>query len=437
MRFSHKGRVISESNRYVSELVIVFIGLQIGGLRHCRVRISFAFSMTSANNIRKALCFLILNFIMSSLSELNFLKEIGFQTRDSTAGLYISSRTSSVWQFVFDALTVHVPLLAICYAFVKNLWGSYLTSRTCTKVVFYGVPYTYAAICLLWLLDDFDTMQSLCIPGPTQKFARLVIPRTVYSVVVFQFVLLLCSGMDKRMYSQIQLQTLFKEISLALVAVFSGLILLLLGRHGPIVAVTAGLEAWCILEKQSYAALEHCQADKNQSLCASPQQCDVDKKALVDYLPATVQWSLFSVQVFFCTGHRCTFDGLRYAAAFIGFDHFNIYRQGTLLALDTYGASHILSILSLPLLVSKETPARQAISFSEFYRMRLSQALLMFQLVRTITTTFTTLCVTIQRRHLMVWGLFAPKYVFDAIGLLVTDIGVLFEILYVMWTFLH
>ncbi|KMS99732.1 hypothetical protein BVRB_1g021000 [Beta vulgaris subsp. vulgaris] len=32
------------------------------------------------------------------------------------------------------------------------------------------------------------------------------------------------------------------------------------------------------------------------------------------------------------------------------------------------------------------------------------------------------LCVTIQRRHLMVWGLFAPKYVFDVVGLILTDV---------------
>ncbi|GJN37813.1 hypothetical protein PR202_gb26804 [Eleusine coracana subsp. coracana] len=45
---------------------------------------------------------------------------------------------------------------------------------------------------------------------------------------------------------------------------------------------------------------------------------------------------------------RCTFDGLRYGAAFIGFDHFQIIRQGLLLSIDTFGVSHILPILSLP-----------------------------------------------------------------------------------------
>jgi phosphatidylinositol glycan class O len=37
----------------------------------------------------------------------------------------------------------------------------------------------------------------------------------------------------------------------------------------------------------------------------------------VDPLPVT-QWNLLAVCLFFCTGHWCAFDGLRYGAAFIG-----------------------------------------------------------------------------------------------------------------------
>jgi len=61
-----------------------------------------------------------------------------------------------------------------------------------------------------------------------------------------------------------------------------------------------------------------------------------------------IQWSFLAVCLFYLTGHWCTFDGLRYGAAFIGFDHFHIIRQGLLLSIDTFGVSHILPILSLP-----------------------------------------------------------------------------------------
>jgi GPI ethanolamine phosphate transferase 3 subunit O len=86
----------------------------------------------------------------------------------------------------------------------------------------------------------------------------------------------------------------------------------------------------------------------------------------------------------------------------------------------------------------------------------------MYGLITAVTATLTVICVTIQRRHLMVnvpnlflcfqgfglcsscafdvtrrisinlqvWGLFAPKYVFDAIGLLLTDLLICLASLY-------
>lgn len=92
------------------------------------------------------------------------------------------------------------------------------------------------------------------------------------------------------------------------------------------------------------------------------------------------------------------------------------------------------------------------------------QVYLMYGFITAITTTFTMLCVTIQRRHLMVplllyvfysclhhyvstllepqhhispvtismqvWGLFAPKFVFDVVGLLLCDLLIFLSALY-------
>ncbi|KAL5973435.1 hypothetical protein ACLOJK_030085 [Asimina triloba] len=43
-------------------------------------------------------------------------------------------------------------------------------------------------------------------------------------------------------------------------------------------------------------------------------------------------------------------------------------------------------------------------------------AFLIYGLIASLTTTFTIICVTIQRRHLMVWGLFAPNMELDNVG---------------------
>ncbi|KAF8724064.1 hypothetical protein HU200_021077 [Digitaria exilis] len=102
-----------------------------------------------------------------------------------------------------------------------------------------------------------------------------------------------------------------------------------------------------------------------------------------------------------------------------------------LLSIDTFGVSHILPILSLPFIsmvwyntTSKDNKLKDVILNN------ITQVLLMYGLITAIPATLTIICVTIQRRHLMVWGLFAPKYVFDAIGLLLTDLLICLASLY-------
>ncbi|GAU16760.1 hypothetical protein TSUD_200030 [Trifolium subterraneum] len=132
-----------------------------------------------------------------------------------------------------------------------------------------------------------------------------------------------------------------------------------------------------------------------------------------------MQWSLFATCVFFCSGHWCAFDGLRYGAAFIGFEEFMLVRQAILLAIDTYGFSIILPVFGLPFLVATKYQDNLG---KHFLFTQLSQMYTAYGLITAVVTTFTILCVTIQRRHLMVWGLFAPKFVFDVVELILTDV---------------
>lgn len=143
--------------------------------------------------------------------------------------------------------------------------------------------------------------------------------------------------------------------------------------------------------------------------------------------PLTVtQWSILGVCLFFCTGHWCAFDGLRYGAAFIGFDEFVLVRQAILLTIDTFGLSLILPIFGLPFLVACcRTEYRKHVIFTQ-----LSLVYLLYGLIMATTVTATMVCVAIHRRHLMVWGLFAPKFVFDVVGLVLTDFLICLASLY-------
>lgn len=108
------------------------------------------------------------------------------------------------------------------------------------------------------------------------------------------------------------------------------------------------------------------------------------------------------------------------------FDEFNLIRQAILLTIDTFGFSHIFPIFGLPFLVACCCPPRQT---KRLFSMRLCQVnfllenfiynfngfwavitdtvmfqvYLMYGLITAVSVTFTILCVTIQRRHLMVY----------------------------------
>lgn len=55
----------------------------------------------------------------------------------------------------------------------------------------------------------------------------------------------------------------------------------------------------------------------------------------------------------------------------------------------------------------------------------LLSAALIFLTVRTLNATVSTISAAVQRRHLMVWALFAPKFLFDACILIVCDVSVI------------
>lgn len=244
-----------------------------------------------------------------------------------------------------------------------------------------------------------------------QDIGRNLVPRLVYAVgsgLLVSSVLSQILDQKDRDSNSVASLTIS---TVSMLSSWSPTIMILLGRQGPFVGLICIIGAWCIVKSQKEGQL-YSKSGTSRRFIISPVQ--------------VTQWSLLAVCLFFYTGHWCTFDGLRYGAAFIGFDHFNIIRQGILLAIDTFGVSHIVPILGLPFLVTlhQENKAKGAI-FA-----KLTQVFLIYGLITSVTTTFTIICVTIQRRHLMVWGLFAPKYVFDALGLLLTDILICLASLY-------
>lgn len=351
--------------------------------------------------------FLFLNIILRFGIEFGFSK----QTAGSES-LHIHSlsilpidKGHPLWIRLLEMFPIIVLSMV---TFLMYKFTSSLSSRRYLKLLcIMGTVLSYMLLTVHWVSESNWITVSLAV----RDIGKTIAPRLVYSIGFGLLVLSVLSLIFYRKEIASNSTERLAIMTMSMISAWSFTVLILLGKQGSFVALICIIGAWFIIKSQKPAATRDTTSETSGGFFIDPINI--------------TQWSLLAVCLFFYTGHWCTFDGLRYGAAFIGFEHFSIIRQGLLLAIDTFGVSHILPILSLPLLVilqyqnTKKNQAEDVLFFN------LTKVFLIYGLITTVTTTFTIICVTIQRRHLMVWGLFAPKYVFDALGLLLTDIIIL------------
>ncbi|XP_060972946.1 uncharacterized protein LOC115725084 isoform X1 [Cannabis sativa] len=307
-----------------------------------------------------------------------------------------------VLSFVTDVVPV-ICLMLLAIFLYKTLSSS--ISEGLWKYVIRATILSYMLIAVHWASES-----NLCgLAWVFKGIGRNLIPQMVYALGFTQLLLLICrqSSKEGSLYSSKS----FITKAVALLSTCSSTIIMLLGKQGPVVSIAAIFGGYCIVK------LDHNANNEGT------------RNVNIDPLSVT-QWSLLAVCLFFCTGHWCAFDGLRYGAAFIGFDDFILIRQAILLTIDTFGLSLILPIFGLPFLVGCNHSTSLTGEGKNAIFASLSLVYLMYGLIMATTVTVTMICVTIHRRHLMVWGLFAPKFVFDVVGLLLTDILICLASLY-------
>ncbi|XP_069170942.1 GPI ethanolamine phosphate transferase 3-like isoform X1 [Procambarus clarkii] len=162
----------------------------------------------------------------------------------------------------------------------------------------------------------------------------------------------------------------------------------------------------------------------------------------------TCVWFILSIHGFYSTGHHPTFPTLHWSAAFVGFAG---EWRGTnlipalLVGLNTF-SSQILFGFALPLVVL--APLALGVIFPKLRGNRLESedikrgefllvdepdqaedALifvgLSYTLLHAVKLFCSALAAFILRRHLMVWKIFAPHFIFEGVGFIVTIISVL------------
>jgi phosphatidylinositol glycan class O len=150
----------------------------------------------------------------------------------------------------------------------------------------------------------------------------------------------------------------------------------------------------------------------------------------------SVLWSMFATFYFYATGHTPDFNSIPFSAAFIGYDTYNYWIGLILIALNIWGP-HIFWTFSLSVLISKPVTENQeknayfesnttcSRDIKRRYEPMVFQVFGAYMLVNSLCTLATMSFNHVARRHLMVWRVFAPKYVFDSLTLLVIDVTLL------------
>ncbi|KAK7264825.1 hypothetical protein RJT34_32437 [Clitoria ternatea] len=341
--------------------------------------------------LTESIGFLILSTFCRFAIEVGLSKQAATSAflKDSTSWM-VSMAGLPIWDYAAEVVPMVVLILLAA-------WLYKATNRSFfdwpLKYVILGTILSYMLIIVHWITDS-NIFGVALVP---ESFGRNYIPRIIYAISFGQLLLLAFGPSFKN--NPLDCKTKLVGKTTAMLSAWSSTVILLSGKQGPIVAFASVVGGYFIMK------LVNIEDDGKEG----PRRSF-----------SIMQWSLFATCLFFCSGHWCAFDGLRYTAAFIGFEEFMLVRQAILLAIDTYGFSIILPVFGLPFLVA--TKYHQANLGKHSLFTQLSQMYTMYGLITAITTTFSILCVTIQRRHLMVWGLFAPKFLVDVLNLILTDV---------------
>ncbi|WVF67087.1 hypothetical protein IAT40_001832 [Kwoniella sp. CBS 6097] len=125
---------------------------------------------------------------------------------------------------------------------------------------------------------------------------------------------------------------------------------------------------------------------------------------------------------FFATGHQAVLTSIQWKAAFVGFESVVYPFSPLLVIVNTWGV-FFLSAIAIPLLALWNISPRPRSSLPILaHTLQLCLAFLVYHTIVTFSSAITAAWL---RRHLMVWKVFAPRFMLAGVTLLVVDFGVL------------
>ncbi|TIC00206.1 hypothetical protein E3Q17_02240 [Wallemia mellicola] len=122
--------------------------------------------------------------------------------------------------------------------------------------------------------------------------------------------------------------------------------------------------------------------------------------------------------LYYSTGHQAVLSTLQWKAAFIGFPKLTYPYAPLLVSINTL-SGFILVSLAVPLLVYWKVAPK--VNASQSLNTNILRAGSGFVLYNTLITLATLIAAAHFRRHLMVWKVFAPRFMLGGLALLATD----------------
>ena len=116
----------------------------------------------------------------------------------------------------------------------------------------------------------------------------------------------------------------------------------------------------------------------------------------IDSVVLATLWKLVTRHIFFATNHACAFNRLHYSSAFVATSEFYFVTGGISLFLNTFGWE--LVGVGFAWFLSKQQGRAEVWRIYTF-----------FQLMEAVTSCIS---VSVLRRNLMVWNIFAPNFLF-------------------------
>lgn len=128
-----------------------------------------------------------------------------------------------------------------------------------------------------------------------------------------------------------------------------------------------------------------------------------------------VLWSYLAYAYFYATSHLPVFNALQMSAAFVGIDGFSLIFGG-LLVLFNAMFSHFALAISAPIL---------GCNLFHFDEGAIQKVILIYNFIYSSAMVATCAASYVLRRHLFVWTVFAPFFLFEGMALITVDIGLL------------